>query len=122
MIPILTLRLLDIPMPAQPGIQKLLLNGAKDLLRSREELLRQQGLDIKLFHNQEVRYSMIQLGRYQQAPEWTAYGEEAVQLLGCWYELFKEEASLPLHNTIEIREQYTPAFLSFPKNTGYVPC
>ncbi len=113
--PILTLRLLDIPLPEEPGTKKLLLNGAKDLAREHEHLFKEKGLDINVFHNKEVLYSGIQLGRYQRAPEWTAIGDQAVQALGLWYDLFKKQATLPILNTVEIREHYTPEFLVYQK-------
>ena len=112
-IPILTLRLLDCPL--QASSKKWLLNAAKDLLRPQEQMLKARGLDIDLFHNQEIRYSAIQLDNYQGTCEWTAVGMEAVALLEYWYELFKKEATVPLQNTVAIRETYVPGFLEDPK-------
>ncbi len=113
--PILTLRLLDIPMPDDPGTKKLLLGGAIDLVREHEELFVKQGMDIRIFHNSDIQYSAIQIDRYQQSPEWTAIGQQAVKALEVWYELFKKDTPMPLQNTIEIRELYTPDFLPYQK-------
>ncbi|MEL6853228.1 MAG: CRISPR-associated endonuclease Cas6 [Bacteroidota bacterium] len=114
-IPILCLRLLDIPLTDNPDLRKLLLVGAKDLARKHQARFEQAGLSIDLFHNEQVIYSAIQLGRYQKAPEWTAIGEEACRALSLWYEIFRIEAAQPLRNTVEIREGYTPEFLTYSK-------
>lgn len=116
-IPILSLRLFDLSMPDQPSAKKGMLNGAKDLLRAHQPALQQAQVDSELFHNKEIRYSGIQLGRIQGAPEWTAIGAESVKTLQAWYDLFKTASSIPLQNTVEIIEQYTPAFL--PKQKKY---
>lgn len=115
--PLLTLRLLDIRMPEEPGIKKLLLNGAKDLARKHQALFDQNEIDIQIFHNDDIQYSGIQLSRFQGAPEWTAIGEKEVKALELWYDLFKKENQGRLENTMEIRESYTPAFL--PRQKTY---
>lgn len=114
-IPILCLRLLDIPLTEEADLRKLLLVGAKDLARKHQARFEQQGLSIDLFHNEQVVYSAIQLGRYQQAPEWTAMGDKACRALLLWYEIFRTQTVQPLRNTVEIREGYTPEFLEYPK-------
>ena len=101
-IPTLTLRLLDIPMSNEPDIKKLLLNGAKDLLRAHKELAEERGIDLQKFHNKEIIYTAIQMGRYQGSPEWTAIGHNGVAALKLWYELFQKENTLSLKNTIKI--------------------
>lgn len=113
--PLLTLRLLDIQIPNEPGTKKLLLNGAKDLVREQQSRFSDKGIDIQVFHNDNIQYSGIQLGRYQRAPEWTAIGEECVKALELWYQIFKENSPHLLQNVVEIREQYSPAFLSYQK-------
>ncbi|MEO1518986.1 MAG: CRISPR-associated endonuclease Cas6 [Bacteroidota bacterium] len=113
-IPLLTLRLLDIELPDEPEARKLLLTGAKDLLRTHgpaDDPL----VDRELFHNQEARYSGIQLGSFQGAIEWTAIGQACVKTLDHWYQLFAQQQADALHNTVEIRERYTPEFLPYLK-------
>ncbi|GJM33930.1 MAG: hypothetical protein DHS20C18_29310 [Saprospiraceae bacterium] len=112
-VPILSLRLLDIPIPARPGDKQLLLTGAKDLLRTYKDRCEVAGVDINLFHNKEVIYSGIQLSKYQSGSEWTAIGEECVRALELWYLLFKETHPVQLEHVVEIREYYTPAFLPY---------
>jgi hypothetical protein len=112
-IPILTLRLLDINIPSSPGDKQLLLTGAKDLLREYPDRCQAAGVDIDLFHNRNISYSGIQLGRYQGTSEWTAIGQPYVDALNLWYELFRETHPIDLDNVVEIREQYTPAFLPY---------
>lgn len=111
MIPILTIRLLDIPIPDSHRAKKLFLGGAKDLLREHPQQLTERGIDIDLFHNKDVKYSGIQLSRWQGAPEWTAVGAASVAALRLWYELFCKQSPMPLKNTVEIREQYSPEFM-----------
>jgi len=38
-------------------------------------------------------------------------GAPSVAALELWYELFRPQSPMPLKNTIEIREQYTPEFM-----------
>ncbi len=114
-IPTLTLRLLDIQMPNEPDTRKLLLNGAKDLLGAHTTRVNEEGINMDIFHNQNIVYSGIQLGRYQRSPEWTAIGGDAVKALQLWYQLFREESPHLLRNTVEIRENFTPEFLPYQK-------
>lgn len=114
-IPILTLRLLDIKIPNEPDTKKLLLNGAKDLAREHKKLFVKKGIDINIFHNDDIQYSGIQLGRYQGAVEWTAIGKDEVKAIKLWYKLFRKQSELMLENTVEIKEKYTPAFLKYQK-------
>lgn len=115
-IPTLTIRLLDIPLSNEPNTKKLLLNGAKDLIKSFPKQAREAGVNVDIFHNKAIVYSAIQLSCYQGSPEWTAIGEPAVKALQFWYRLFQKESPLLLSNTIEIKERYTPVFLSDQKS------
>lgn len=114
-IPILTLRLLDIRIPNEPDTKRLLLGGAKDLLREHPDELAREGVDLHLFHNKEMQYSGIQLGQHQGSPEWTAIGDEAVRALELWWRLFQAGNAHLLQNTVRVSEQYTARFLNFQK-------
>ena len=114
-VPILTIRLLDIPLPSEPDTKKLLLLGAKDLAREHKKLFDKKKIDISIFHNTEVKYSGLQLGNYQKSPEWTAIGNEAVKALKLWYKIFKSKNKKELKNTVVINEKYTPEFLNYQK-------
>ena len=120
-IPILTLRLLDIQIPNDPDTKKLLLNGAKDLAREHLKSFKKKGVDIQIFHNDNVQYSGIQLGRYQGAPEWTAIGKAEVKALKLWFQIFKKNNPHLLQNTVVIKENYTPAFLPYQKKYKISP-
>jgi len=113
--PILTIRLLDAVLPQKPYAKVNFLGAAKDLLREHQSLANSHGIDLQLFHNKNIGYSGIQLSRHRQSPEWTAIGEEAVQVLWFWYHLFQNENKDLHQNTIEIHERYTPCFLSKPQ-------
>lgn len=113
--PILTLRLLDIRLSRDPNIIKSQLNGAKDLARGHKDLFDAQDIDIQIFHNDDIKYSGIQLGSYRGVPEWTAIGEKEVKALETWYDILKKANHQPLENTVEIREYYTPAFIDIQK-------
>ena len=104
---------MDIELPNEPEIRKMLLNGAKDLAREHQAKFKKKGLDIDLFHNDKIEYSGIQLGSYRGKVEWTAIGKPQVQALKIWYKLFKKESKIPLENTVIIKERYTPTFLDY---------
>lgn len=110
-IPTLTIRLLDIPLRHDPAIMSMLLVGAGEEVASALKKKKQRGIDPSLFHNGEMRYSGIQIARYQGAVEYMAIGEDEARTLDYWYELFRESNGHQLQNTIEIHERYTPAFL-----------
>ncbi len=115
-IPTLTIRLLDKPLSNKPSTKKLLLNRAKDLIKSFPKQAKEAGVNVDIFHNRAIIYSAIQLGCYRGTPEWTAIGEPAVRALQFWYRLLQKESPMLLSNTIEIKEHYTPVFLSEQKN------
>lgn len=115
MVPLLTLRLLDIQMPNEPDTKRLFMGGAKDLLREHPTELAKEGVDLQIFHNKEMKYSGIQLGRYQGSPEWTAIGHEAVRALELWHRLFAADNAHLQQNTVRISEEYTPAFLPYQR-------
>jgi len=114
-IPILTIRLLDLQLPRKQYAEINFIGAAKDLLRAHQARTKAAGIDLHLFHNKEVTYSSIQLDRYHGSPEWTAYGEEAVETLWFWLSLFREQHPELLQNSVVIQEHYTPRFLSFEK-------
>lgn len=116
-IPIMTIRLLDLQLPREQYAEINFIGAAKDLLRDHAPRTQAAGIDLELFHNQEVTYSSIQLDRYQNVPEWTAYGEKAVETLWFWLSLFRERHPDLLKNSIVIQEHYTPTFL--PQQNKY---
>jgi len=114
-IPILTIRLLDLQLPRKQYAEINFIGAAKDLLRNHQARTEAAGIDLHLFHNQEITYSSIQLDRFQGSPEWTAYGEQAVETLWFWLALFREKNPELLKNSVVIQEHYTPDFLAFQK-------
>ena len=120
-IPTLTLRLLDVHIPADADTKSLLLNGAKDLARHHQKKFQKKNLSIDLFHNNKIQYSGIQLGRYQGCPEWTAIGKQEVKALKLWFKIFKTENAHLLQNVVIIKERYTPDFLPYQKRYKISP-
>lgn len=120
-IPILSIRLLDLPIADDPQAKKRQLNTAKDLLKAFPAQCHRQGVDPDDFHNQQVRYSGIQLGRYQGKVEWMAIGHKAVNALTLWYQLFSTSQPQHTQNIIETKEYYTPSFLSEPQPYHIAP-
>lgn len=110
--PIYTLRLLDIPIKDDPDTKIMLFKGIRDVANDYKEMFNNEGVDIGLFHNDEVKYSGIQLSRHKGAVEWTAIGTQEVKALKLWYKILKEENKIPLNNIVEISETYTPEFLN----------
>jgi hypothetical protein len=115
-IPILTLRLLDVELPVKPYAQVNFMGAAKDLLRDNQQRADAAQVSLQLFHNKAIAYSAIQLDRHQGAAEWTAYGEEAVEALWFWLELYREENPQLLQNSVAIQEHYSPGFLPNQKD------
>ncbi len=111
-ISIINIKLLDIRLPHSPDVNKSFLIDAKQLL---EKAPAKKGVYPELFHNDQNRYSDIQIARYQGAVSFTAIGKDAVKTLKYWYKLFKSEHKKNLHNTLICTERYTPAFLSYQK-------
>jgi|GEM_PF-3844557 len=116
-IPIQTLQLLDLQLPNEPGTKKLFLIGAKQLLEEHPKAVKQAGADIELFHNKAIVYSSIQLDRKKGNPLWTAVGQDAINTLQCWYQIFWQQNPHLVKNTLETTEQYTPEFLNYQQ--GY---
>jgi len=114
-IPIYTIRFLDIIIPDNPDMTNLLLNGAKDLAKENKKLFKKKGIKPEVFHNDDIKYSGIQLSRYQGSPEYTAIGIVEVRALKLWYKLFKKDIDIVLKNTVKIQEQYTPEYLNYRK-------
>lgn len=115
-IPIMTIRLLDLELPRKQYSEINFIGAAKDLLRDHQERTKAAGIDLNLFHNKEVTYSSIQLDRYQDSPEWTGYGEQAIETLWFWLALFRERHPELLQNSVVIQEHYTPDFCNYQKN------
>ena len=113
--PILNLRLLNENLPPRASIRMDQLVKAKDLLRRYPQACHQEEIDIELFHNDQVRYSGIQLDQYQSVTDWTAIGTPAVKALVLWYQLAQHEALIDCSNVIESTEFYTPRFLEQPR-------
>ncbi len=109
--PILNLRLLNENLPTRASIRMDQLVKAKDLLRRYPQACHQEDIDIELFHNDQIRYSGIQLDQYQHITDWTAVGTPAVKALILWYQLAQHEALIDCSNVVESTEFYTPRFL-----------
>jgi hypothetical protein len=116
-IPILTLRLLDVDLPVKPYAEVNFMGAAKDLLRENQQRADDANVSLQLFHNKAIAYSAIQLDRHQGAVEWTAYGDEAVEALWFWLELYREQNPHLLQNSVAIQEHYSPDFL--PQQKSY---
>ena len=87
------------------------IGAAKDLIRKYNLRADMPHVDPEIFHNNEATYSAIQLDCYKGVPEWSAYGEEAVEALWYWLRLFRMENPDLLRNSVMIQEHYTPDFL-----------
>lgn len=109
--PILTLRLLNEPLSTHTSVRMDKLVKAKDLLRKYPEACLSEEVNLELFHNEEIRYSGIQLDEYYQATEWTAIGLSEVKALVLWYQLAQHEQLIDCANVVESTEFYTPRFL-----------
>ncbi|HHM20531.1 MAG TPA: hypothetical protein ENJ20_00785 [Bacteroidetes bacterium] len=120
-IPITTLRLLDIKLPEERYAKVNFIGAAKDLIRKHSARADAPDIDPEIFHNKSITYSAIQLDRYMGVPEWSAYGDEAVEALWYWLELFREENPELLHNSLMVQEHYTPAFLPHLKKYRISP-
>ncbi len=108
------LQLLDIPLSNGLVKRKQFLIRMKNLVTDKQ--VKDKNIDPDLFHNDQVQYSPIQIGRYQGAVELTAMGKKAVKTLKFWYKQFKKENKTVLQNVVIIQERYTPVFLSYQKN------
>lgn len=99
--------------PASPDVKKSLLVGARALAEEHLALFEKENIDPAIFHNDKIEYSAIQIGSFKGKTEWVAVGEKAVRALELWYGMFQKELPSSLQHVMEIREYYTPAFLSY---------
>jgi len=108
-IPILTLNLLDVKIPASTRLMTVFYNGMLDLAAENKTLFEKENIPLDIFHNDKIAYSAIQFTRYRGAASFTAVGEKEVRAMDIWYGLFQQSIGLVAQNTQIIREQYIPA-------------
>ncbi len=108
-IPILTLHLLDVPIPDSTRMMTVFYNGMRALAGEHHELFEREGIPVDIFHNDKIAYSGIQFTRYRGAASFTAVGEKEVKAIDIWYKLFQESIGHAPQNEQIIREVYFPA-------------
>ncbi len=110
--PILTIQLLNLKIKNDPENKLDIYRDVRNITNEHLAAFSEAGIDTGIFHNDDIKYSGIQLSRHKGGAEWTAIGAQEVKALKHWYEIIKQENKLPLYNTVEISETYTPAFLN----------
>ena len=114
-IPILCLRILDKSLSKRAREKNILLGQAKDLLYQYLDVCTEWHVYPEIFHNDEIKYSGIQLDDYHGTIEWTAIGERSVDALELWWRLYSKNEEGTINNTQRIEELYTPTFLNDQK-------
>lgn len=109
MLPILTLHLLDVKIPANTRLMTAFFNGMRDTADANKTLFEKEGIPTEIFHNDKIAYSGIQFTLYKGAASLTAVGQDEVRALELWYELFSKETGADSQNLLSIREQYISA-------------
>jgi len=109
MLPILTLHLLDVKIPANTRLMTAFFNGMRDTAEANKALFDQEDIPADIFHNDKVAYSGIQFTLYRGGASLTAVGHKEVRALELWYGLYKIETGDAGQNTLRIYEQYFPA-------------
>ncbi|AWV97677.1 CRISPR-associated endonuclease Cas6 [Arcticibacterium luteifluviistationis] len=112
-IPICTIRLLDVTINDEPDYKKMLLIGAFEKVQNSLKGEKVEGIEPELFHNQENKYSGIQLAAYKKTAEYTAIGETEVATLNFWYEQYLKSTGEAPQNIVLINETYVPAFIAY---------
>lgn len=110
---ILTIQLLDLKIKNDPDNKLDMYRDVRNITNEHLAVFTEAGIDPDIFHNDDIKYSGIQLSRHKGAAEWTAIGTQEVKALKLWYNIIKEENKIPLNNTVEIIETYTPEFLNY---------
>jgi hypothetical protein len=105
-LPILTLNLLDIKLPANSRLMSAFLNGMREIARENKELFETHEIPTDIFHNDNIAYSGIQFTTVKQAVCITAIGYKEVKALELWYDLFLQNTGNTVQNTVITREQY----------------
>ena len=111
-IPIFTLTLLDIEIPKKINLKTAFFKGMTDSLIENTEIFEGEKIPVDIFHNDRIEYSGIHFGETKGKPSITAIGTQEVKALKLWYKIIKEENKIPLNNTVEISETYTPTFIN----------
>ncbi len=106
LLPILTINLLDIKIPANSGLMTAFLNGMCDVAFENRELFESEGIPADIFHNDKIAYSGIQFTNYRGAASITAVGQTEVRALEMWYDIFQKSIGNQEQNTLMIREQF----------------
>lgn len=107
-IPILTLNLLDVKIPANTRMKTAFYNGMRALAEENKAMFDKEDIPIDIFHNDKIVYSGIQFTLVRGAASFTAVGEKEVRAIELWYELFRQSIGNIAQNTQFIREQYIP--------------
>lgn len=110
MLPLLTLHLLDVKIPANTSLMTTFFNGMRKTAEDHSALFEKEGISAEIFHNDLIAYSGIQFSLYKGAASFSAVGEKEVKALELWYKLFCEETGASDQNILIIKEQYNPAF------------
>lgn len=108
MLPILTLNLLDVKIPASKSLMTAFYNGMLSLAEENRALFEKENIPLDIFHNDTIAYSGIQFTLYKGAVSFTAVGEKEVKAIELWHGLFQESIGYIPQNTVQIREQYIP--------------
>ncbi len=106
LVPILTINLLDVNIPANSRLMTAFLNGMREVAVENQELFESEGIPTDIFHNDRIAYSGIQFTSYRGAASVTAVGQTEVKALEMWYEIFKKNIGNQKQNTLIIREQF----------------
>lgn len=106
LLPILTINLLDVKIPANSRLMTAFLNGMRDVAVENQALFESEGIPADIFHNDKIAYSGIQFTSFKGAASITAVGQKEVKALELWYEIFQKNIGHPEQNTLIIREQF----------------
>ncbi len=105
-LPILSINLLDIKLPANSRLMSAFLNGMRDIALENKDLFDAHQISTDIFHNDNIAYSGIQFTTVKQAVCITAIGHVEVKALELWYDLFLQNTGNTVQNTVITREQY----------------
>ncbi|MDP2722175.1 MAG: CRISPR-associated endonuclease Cas6 [Bacteroidales bacterium] len=120
-LPILTINLLDVKIPANSSLMTAFLNGMRDVAVENQALFEEEGIPADIFHNDKIAYSGIQFTNIRGSASITAVGPKEVRALELWYEIFQKSIGNPEQNTLIIKEQFigqiTKVYLNYKANS-----
>ena len=105
-LPILTINLLDVKIPANSSLMTAFLNGMRDVAVENQVLFESEGIPADIFHNDKIAYSGVQFTNIRGFASITAVGPKEVRALELWYEIFRKSIGNPEQNTLIIKEQF----------------